>query len=228
MGKPEQLKHISSYTSKLLRQKFGKGPESCHASYGNRYIVLYLRKFISPMEEILLTQNQHETVTHSRHMIIETILVELKGVIQVTMDVEVLEFYHDWSYENNTGVIVAYVEDGSAEPFPEESDFPEKMALEQEVSRLSLLLQKLPGSLESFKISPKIYITIRYETLVRIEKALINKGYGKILKITKNEYEKKLLHHDGGFEQIFGSKVTDIFCDEDFSLDKALTIFVTK
>ncbi|WP_167577770.1 Na-translocating system protein MpsC family protein [Ammoniphilus sp. YIM 78166] len=228
MGKTEQLKHISSYTSKLLRQKFGKGPESCHASYGSRYIVLYLRKFICPMEEVLLAQNQYETVTHSRHTIIETILVELKGVIQVTMDVEVLEFYHDWSYENNNGIIVAYVQDGQADFAPEESDFPEKTALEQEVSRLSFQLQKLPGTIESFKISPKIYIVIRYETLVYIEKALIHKGYGKVLKITKNEYEKKLLHSDGRFEQIFGNKVTDIFCDEDFSLDKALTIFFTK
>jgi uncharacterized protein YbcI len=50
--------YISSYISKLLRKKFGRGPQSCQTTISKNHLVTYIRGFLSPMENVLLEQGQ--------------------------------------------------------------------------------------------------------------------------------------------------------------------------
>jgi uncharacterized protein YbcI len=228
MDQQDQLKHISSYTSKLLRQKFGRGPESCHASQGHQFLVLYIRGFICPMEEVLLSQDQWDTVQNSRTIIIDSILPELKGVMQLTLEQEVEEFYHDWNFPNNTGVIIGVLSEPLSNEPPMEEHFQERSAFEKEINRLSEIVQKVPDRVESYQISPKLYIAKREGILVRIEKELARRGYEDVLRVTKNELEKRYFHNDGRFDDILGSDVSDVFIDWNFKMDNSLMCFVLK
>ncbi|WP_449538842.1 Na-translocating system protein MpsC family protein [Ferdinandcohnia sp. Marseille-Q9671] len=226
MNLQEKLTYISSYTSKLLRNKFGRGPESCFAATADHFLVLHIRGFISPMEEVLLEQHQHIHVDIARNIVISSIISELKGVFQVTLESEIRTFYHDWNYPNNTGVIIAVLENSlNSMEKSTEVDFS---LLESEVVRISTEVQKPPQEVTSFQISPRICIVKREGILVPIEKALIENGFQKELYFTKDELEKGYLHRQGTFDQVFQKKVADIFVDWDFKEDNSLICFILK
>ncbi|MFD1903906.1 Na-translocating system protein MpsC family protein [Paenibacillus rhizoplanae] len=50
MSITELTSQLSSFTGRLLRERFGKGPESIHASIGEQCIALHIRNFIGPVE----------------------------------------------------------------------------------------------------------------------------------------------------------------------------------
>ncbi|WP_243735219.1 DUF2294 domain-containing protein [Paenibacillus turpanensis] len=224
----DKLKHISSYISKLLRRNFGRGPDACYASVGNQFLVVYVRGFLSPMEDILVKKDPL-TVSVARKSIIGSALNELKGVIHLTLDVEVLEFYHDWNFPNNTGMIVALL-DRKLEPFEPVTDgpIPDFSMLEEEVARLSALVQKVPDQMEIVPIHSRLYIVVREGILIPIEKALIHRGFEQELLFVKDDLEKTYFHRDGRFQQYFGRDVLDIFFTWNLARDKSYIGFILK
>ncbi|MBU8905312.1 Na-translocating system protein MpsC family protein [Desertibacillus haloalkaliphilus] len=223
----DQVNYISSYTSKLLRRNFGRGPESCQATFGKSHFVLYIRGFISPMEEVLLQQGQSDYVDTARSVVIGHLLEELKGVVQVTLDVEVGDYYHDWNFPNNSGMIILVLKEIETEQMTE-TDLNISQRLELETARISQLVQKAPENLSTYPLSQKLYLVERKGILVPIEKALISKGYTKELIVTKDELEKSYFHRYGKFEEIFKKQISDIFIDWNIKEDKSLVGFVLK
>ncbi|UOF91662.1 DUF2294 domain-containing protein [Fodinisporobacter ferrooxydans] len=224
----EKLNQLGNYTSQLLRKNFGRGPESCYATFRTPFVIFYIRGFLSPMEEVLLKQGHSDTIDVSRSIVIESLLPELKGVIQVTLETEIREFYHDWNFPNNTGIIAAVMDPTSSQVEPLDDGFPVQEKLEYEITRISHMVEKTPDKIESFQISPKLYVVMRTGILVPVEKALVAKGYQQILAVTKDEMEKASFHRDGVFEEVFQQQVADIFVDWNVKEDKSLMCFVLK
>ena len=96
---------ISSYISKLLRKNFGKGPQTCRTTLSKNHLVTYIRGFLTPMEEILLQQGKNRYVDDVRAAIINHVMNEITGVVKVTLEVDVEEYYHDWNFPNNSGYL---------------------------------------------------------------------------------------------------------------------------
>ncbi|WP_317450932.1 Na-translocating system protein MpsC family protein [Alkalibacillus aidingensis] len=94
----DKLNEISSYMSKLLRKSFGRGPKSCQAVMSDQFLVIYVRGFISPMEEVLMEQGQEVQVEKARSAVINHLIDELTGVIQVSLGIELEEPYDDWNF----------------------------------------------------------------------------------------------------------------------------------
>jgi uncharacterized protein YbcI len=215
--------YISSYISKLLRKKFGRGPRSCHTTVSQNYLVTYIGGFLSPMEDILLQHGQNKYVDHARNVIITHLLDEIKGVIQITFDVEVEEYYHDWNFPNNSGILIFILDTEAGQKIKPDIDI---QRLELEVGRISLLVEKVPDKINTWPISPSIFLIERKGILVQIEKALIDKGFENELKFTKDELEKSYFHRYGRFEDIFHTSVKDIFIDWNFKEDKSYMAFI--
>lgn len=220
-----KLDYISSYVSKLLRSNFGKGPQSCQAYLNNRHFVIYLRGFVAPMEEILLKQGHRKEVDYARRIVIHNLLEELKGVIQVTLGEVTNEYYDDWNYPNNTGTIVFVLEKKEEEKQHILSDF-NIGKLEEEISRISQMVEKVPNEIITYPITGSIYIIERKGILIQIEKALIERGYEQELRFTKDELEKSYFHRYGQFDAFFRREVKDLFIDWDFAKDKSLMVFI--
>ncbi|WP_343221453.1 MULTISPECIES: Na-translocating system protein MpsC family protein [Ornithinibacillus] len=218
------LNSISSYTSKLLRKNFGKGPKSCQTTINHQFVVMYIRGFISPMEEVLMSQGQTSQVEIARNVIINHVLEELTGVIQVSLDREVEHYYHDWNFPNNSGVIIYVLN----EEIKKENINPkiDNSMLEREVARISDLVQKVPDHISVIPVAPTIYIVERRGILIPIEKALIDQGFKDELLITKDTLEKSYFHRYGKFREIFNSDIKDIFIDWNTKEDKAVMVFI--
>jgi uncharacterized protein YbcI len=217
--------YISSYISKLLRKRFGRGPQNCQSTITKNHLVTYIRGFLSPMEDILLEYGQSKSVDHARNVIITHLLDEIKGVVQVTLNVEVEESYHDWNFPNNSGVLIFVFDTDAGQEYKEDINI---QRLESEVGRLSLLVEKAPEVINTYPISPSIYLIKRTGILVQIEKALIEKGFEVELKFTKDELEKKYFHRDGRFEDIFHKSIKDIFIDWNFKEDKSMMAIILR
>jgi uncharacterized protein YbcI len=219
----DKVEYISSYISKLFRRNFGKGPQTCRTTVTKNHLVTYLRGFLTPMEEILLQKGQNREVDEVRNVIINHLLDEIKGVIKVTLGVDVEDYYHDWNFPNNSGVLILVLEEEAGQVF--EGDI-EMQRLEAEIARISFLVEKVPDKIYIYPISPSIYLVERKGILVQIEKAFIAKGFERELKFTKDELEKTYFHRDGRFEDVFHKAVRDIFIDWNFKADKSLMAFI--
>lgn len=214
---------ISSYISKLLRKNFGKGPQTCRTTLSKNHLVTYIRGFLTPMEEILLQQGQNRYVDDVRAAIINHVLDEITGVVKVTLEVNVEEYYHDWNFPNNSGVLIFVLEETIDQVVQADIDM---QRLKSEVGRLSYLVEKVPDHIHIYPSSTSVYLVERSGILVPIEKALIEKGFEKELRFTKDELEKKYFHREGRFEDIFKKSIRDIFIDWNFKEDKSLMAFI--
>lgn len=225
----QKLMDISSLTSKLLRKSFGRGPESCFAYANDRFLVFYIRGFMSPLESTLLENGNSDNIDISRHIVMKSVSNQLKGILELEFEQEIESFYHDWNYPQNTGMITFEFNGEIAAPMDRnQGSSVDLKPLIDEVERISILVQKRPERTEAYFLSPSIYLVKRDGILVQIEKALISKGYEHTLLVTKDELEKSYLHRDGRFEEIFHNPVADIFVDWDLSEDRSIMCFVLK
>ncbi|XQY92318.1 Na-translocating system protein MpsC family protein [Metabacillus sp. HB246100] len=220
----DQLNWIGSFTSKLLRKNFGKGPQSCQATASEKHLVIYIRGFISPMEEVLIHQGQRNQVERARTVIINHVIEELTGALRARYERDVTETFDDWNFPNNSGMIMFKLDEIIMEG---SVTVPASFTrLEQEVARISQLVQKVPDQIHIYQLSSTIYLVERIGILIPIEKALVRKGFLEELKLTKDELEKEYFHRYGKFDELLNAKVKDIFIDWDFKEDKSYMSFV--
>lgn len=223
----EELKKISSYVSKLLRQKFGRGPEACFASAQGRFLAITIRGFLSPMEEVLLQNDREDSVDRTRSIIVASMLPEIKGVISVSLGSEASQFYQDWNYTNNAGVILAVFEE-ELSPLNQTNLHMDLEAFRDEVDRISGYIQKVPDKTEVFPITSKLAVAIRKGILVPIEKALLARGFETELRSAKDELEKRHFQQSVVFEKLLGGKLENVFVDWNFHLDESMVCFQLK
>ncbi len=213
----DELQYISSYTSKLLRKEFGKGPKQCRAYHEYPFLVIHIQEFISPLEIALTKQGEIDTAYLSRNTVVNGLLSQLKGVVEERLQQDIEKISHDWDFERNTGVILIHLQNEQDVI----SDFPESSTIIEEVNRISKVVQKVPEQTTVYKITPSIYVCIRRGILTVLEKALIKKGFESELRITKSEIEKKYFTYDINYRKVFGESIDQIFVDwhlhEDFS-----------
>ncbi|WP_236035102.1 Na-translocating system protein MpsC family protein [Alkalihalobacterium elongatum] len=221
----ETLNSISSYLSKLLRKNFGKGPQSCQSTVSGSIFTTYIRGFISPMEEILMERGHNEQVDMARNVIINHVVDQLKGVVEISLSCEILQWYHDWNFPNNSGLIFFLLDREVSNPVnvPYATDLKK---LEDEVARISALVQKVPDKIHIYPVSETAIIVERKGILIPIEKALIAKGFEEELVMTKDDLEKSYFHNYGKFNEIFKREVKEIFIDWNFKEDKSLMGFI--
>nr|WP_239565398.1 Na-translocating system protein MpsC family protein [Brevibacillus fulvus] len=217
---------MGNFLAKLLRDTFGKGPESIHVSMGHAFIVIYIRNFLSPMERLLIEKDEEQTVHRTRELLMRGISSEIAAYIKIVTGMDVKELYYDWSFQNRTGVIIGISEQPVQNSTTTFADFPGKVQLLQEINRISIRAQKLPEEIYSYQLNPRTLIIVRNGILVSIEKELIRLGYDQILKIAKRLLEKKLLHNNSHFESILSVKVMDIFADWNFERDKSVIVMI--
>ncbi|HZG58578.1 DUF2294 domain-containing protein [Paenibacillus sp.] len=227
----EELKKISSYASKLLRQKFGRGPESCFASAASRFLVITIKGFLSPMEEVLLQHDKEDSVDRTRSIIVSSMLPELRGVISVSLGVEVERFYHDWNYANNAGVIVAMFEQELPFVRTHPAAIPQKIdidAFREEINRISAYVQRVPDHLDIHQISPKLIVVMKLGILIPIEKALLGRGFDRELRLAKDELEKQHFQQSPMFSRVLGGPLDNVFIDWNFLEDESMVCFQLK
>ncbi|HSU80342.1 MAG TPA: Na-translocating system protein MpsC family protein [Candidatus Angelobacter sp.] len=215
---------------KLLRDNFGKGPDSLFVTCTESVITVYLKNFLSPTEKILIEQNHHDMFIKTRDAIMVTLIPKIKAYMSVITGMDIDEFYYDWGLHNGSGIFVGLssgFKDIQLENM-ESSNYEGKKQVEEEISSISKKVQKLPVDVFSFQVNPRTTLVIREDILVPIEKELIRMGYEEILRITKLKLEKTYLHNNPIFERVLKCEVVDIFVDWDFGKNKSVIVFISQ
>ncbi|BCG61073.1 Na-translocating system protein MpsC family protein [Paenibacillus sp. URB8-2] len=211
---------LSSYTGRLLRERFGRGPESVYASIAKQCIALHIRNFMGPVERFLLSKEEEQAFRYTRELLMKSLLPELSSYIKDELEIEVAEIFYDWGIHNASGMIVALIKGGEA--FTDE--YAGQDEVHNQINEVSRKVQRFPDLTTSWWINPRTLIVKREGILIPLEKELIDLGYENTLKTTKRKMEKRYLETTT-ISQLFGKELADIYVDWDFDKDNSVIAF---
>ncbi|MFB5661133.1 DUF2294 domain-containing protein [Alteribacillus sp. HJP-4] len=138
MEKTSVQAEIASYTGKLFRDTFGKGPSSVYVSIEDPFITIYLRDFLAPMEQVLIKQNKFMKIEETRDLLMQELIPEIKATLRVTAGINVDNLYYDWSLKNRTGLLLGVIkEDSEEERNHSYADYSHKEEIHKEINKVS-------------------------------------------------------------------------------------------
>lgn len=221
-------KQISSFTGKLIRNHFGKGSESVYVTFGHTYIVIYLRNFISPAEQMLLENGQVDVVHKMREKLMVPIKSELCAYVESITGVRPDEMYGDWCVSAKTAALIAVCH----RPIPQvpeiKPDYMGKEQIERELLNISRRTQKEPEWVHTCEINPRKFLIVRRGVLTQVERELIRIGQGELLRRIKNKLEKRELFANKSLEALLARTVVDVFVDWDFQSDQCVVLLILR
>ncbi|WAH37272.1 Na-translocating system protein MpsC family protein [Alicyclobacillus dauci] len=217
---------IAGYIGKLLRDNFGKGPESVYVTIGDTCISAYIRNFLSPMEKILLEEGQAMMIWKLREQLMNKLLGEIRSHVEQITKTKLNELYYDWNFHNRSAIIFGVSSERFTDSDSVTEDYEGRSSVHREILKISELAEKLPDSTYSFEVADRMVVVVRDGILVRIEKELIRLGHGSMLKAVKANLEKSFLHNNGEFEKAVGRKIQDCFVDWNFDQDKSVIVMM--
>ncbi|WP_322906729.1 Na-translocating system protein MpsC family protein [Paenibacillus sp. SGZ-1009] len=216
------ITQATSYTTKLLRNRFGKGPESVSIHLCKNCVVFHLKNFISPVEKFLISQEEEQAFRYTRDLMMKSLLPELRSFLQHQLHMDVIDWYYDWGLYHASGVIVALLGPETMAA----ADYKHKQAIQQQIIQTTRALQKPPEYIDSWWINARMLFVFRRGTTILLEKEFITLGYEPMLRLTKDKLEKRLLQKHTGIEQIVGKKIADLYVDWNFEKDHSMIIYL--
>jgi len=216
---------VSGYISNLLRQHFGKGPASVYVTIKRPYITIHFRGFVSPMEKILLDQEEDKRELETRDFMFNALKDEILSELLTITKLEFTELYADWNLALKSGIFIGVMcDDHLIDPlgWPEDG---ERDIFHKQVERVSEEAGRIPGSIETLWMSNRTLLLKRSGILVGIEKALIEGGFSEILKLTKRPLERKLLKA-APLNHSLQRNIDEVFMDWNFSHDVGYIAFI--
>ncbi|MEC0238731.1 Na-translocating system protein MpsC family protein [Paenibacillus dokdonensis] len=216
----DHTNQIASYTAKLLRDRFGKGPESIYVSVNKQCITMHLRNFIGPVEQFLLNQKEEQVFRYTRELMMQSLLPELTGYLEREMDIKLDDLYYDWGLHDASGIIVGLFADHSHTS----EVYNGRDEVHNQINRVTGIVQKRPENVYSWWVNPKSLVVIREGLLILIEKEMIHLGYDEVLRTTKRKLEKRYFEEEAAISTAVGRKLSELYVDWDFERDKSVIV----
>lgn len=223
-GSQEDLIILSSSLSKLLKRKFGKGPETCYASLKEGMISVHIKNFITPAEEVLIENKEINLAYNFRSAIMKAIFQEFKREITNILEVECEEIFHDWNYSINTGMILIILEESIGE-LSNRPDIVDSEKLLEVAKGVGQKIHKVPTGYSFFKLNQNSYAISYNGTMTQIEYILYKKGKLELLRQRSEEIKKEYTNSLILFERTFGRKIKELFFIWDYENDTSYIIF---
>ncbi|WP_127580505.1 Na-translocating system protein MpsC family protein [Paenibacillus koleovorans] len=219
---------IASHIGKMLREAFGKGPQSIFVSMEPPFFVVYLRNFLTPTEKILLKQGQVRTIQHTRDLVMRSLIPEIKAYLLLLTGMNLSEFYYDWELHNHSGIFVGLQSEDVSWTSEADKQYEGEEELHREIRAISHRVQKQPEQLFSRMINKRTLLVVRTGNLIDLSKELIRLRDEEHLKQALNELEKKYLRDNKYVEQILGAKIVDVFVDWNFHVDRSVIVLIVR
>ncbi|MEB1808203.1 MAG: DUF2294 domain-containing protein [Bacillaceae bacterium] len=220
----EDLLQLSSTFSKMLKQKFGKGPESCFVTNQSNKLTIYIRNFITPAEEVLVESKQINLAYNFRYAVIERVFQEFKNEVETVLGLTFTSYHTDWDYDNNTGILM--LENSSTNEQLETSSHSKLTTrLFKKMSSICSEVHKAPSSLKLIKLNPNMYLAECKGTMLQIEKVLFRKNCIEMLQERSIEIKKSYIIQRTSFEEVFGKEVEGLFMTWDYKNDRSYIFF---
>ncbi|WP_046215974.1 Na-translocating system protein MpsC family protein [Paenibacillus wulumuqiensis] len=221
MDKKEMISRGTSYISKLLRSRFGKGPQSVYIYLSEYCIIIHLKNFMSPVEEFLLDQKEERAFLYTRELIMKSLLPELKQFFRDHLNLDVNELYYDWGMHNASGIIGGLFDSN----YGEAPDYSGKQQLHEYILDATTLVQKKAAFIDSWWVNPRTLVIFRKGITVLLEKELLDLGYENELRSAKRSLEKKILLEYADLDPILHKDLEDIYIDWNFDTDHSMFVY---
>lgn len=213
---------LAGFTARLLRKHFGKGPEAVFVSFTDDVICIYVRDLLTPVEKVLLENNQFGMVYATRDSLMEKCLPELKEQIKDETGHYFKRFYYDWNMETNGGVIVAVKDQLS-----DDSSDTSLLKVNELVAHVTQKTERLPDKVKSVKLNNRTLVIYREGILVNIEKEIVRSGDEEVLRKAKGNLEKQELREAFDKQsQLLQGTAQEIFVDWSFEKDQSLIVII--
>ncbi|MFD1735039.1 Na-translocating system protein MpsC family protein [Bacillus salitolerans] len=217
----ENLLHLSSTFSKILKQRFGKGPETCAVTYHSKRVTVYVRNFITPAEEVLVDSGQMNLAINFRNAVMDRVAKEFIREAMVSLDISLDSYYYDWDYENNTGVML--LQSSTDKYFNEASAIRGKIF--NQIMFVSSEVHKVPKRLDLIRLNQNIVVVECKGIMLQVEKVLYQKGHLDILQERSREIKDRYLEYKNVFASIFERDVLSIYMAWDYAEDSCYIFF---
>ncbi|GAA4700604.1 DUF2294 domain-containing protein [Brevibacillus fulvus] len=200
-------KELGSFIGRLLRDNFGKGPESIFVSVSERLISIYLRNFFQPMERILFDQGQEELIARMRNLMMNSLIPEIKTKIHFLTNNPIKSVYYDWNLSQKSGMILIV----SANPFDHAAylkpDFEGQEILHRQMIAAN---GNHSDQMESLKLNDRTILVMHSGAFTKVEQELIHLGFDELVLMAKKNVVKSFLEKVN-FESFLLRQVRDIF-----------------
>ncbi|WEG12874.1 Na-translocating system protein MpsC family protein [Pullulanibacillus sp. KACC 23026] len=219
----QDLLKLSSSVSKIIKRYFGKGPSNCYATFYEARLTIYINKFATPAETVLV-QNNKIAIAHSFRMaVMEHVAEEIKDKVDSLFGVRFDSQYSDWDFELDSGIIM--MEKCSSKKAFQNVEMPLLANLKKQINQVSALVHKTPTNISVFKVSPKLYGVKCEGVMYQIEKTLYEKGHLDILHQCSIEIKKNYQKHLDSFEKVFGRTIEGLFIIWDYKNEENYIFF---
>lgn len=222
LTKQEELTYLSSLLSKQIKTKFGKGPEACFTFNSDQYVVIHIKRFMTQVETELIKKNEIATARLLRSIIMVDLFASLKDTLQEMVEKEILQFYQDWNFHHNTGILIGVV---GGEQVNSEKASPEVQSLKAEIVKQSEMLYDHPQKIEIERVSPETTVIKCSDFLSPMEMMLIDKGYVQHLQEREEIIRNRYMGFRSNYEKILSKKIEDIFMVWDYKNNVNYTVF---
>ncbi|MBP1940477.1 uncharacterized protein YbcI [Bacillus luteolus] len=208
--------------SKRLKQKFGKGPETCFASLKDDMLSIHIKKFITPAEEVLIGSENTNLALKFRSVIMKAILTEFIDEVMNEYQIQIENAFHDWNYENNSGMILFKINQPVSSG--DEYQFFAGNRVLKTLQDVTSNIHKVPTNCKLIRLNGNLYVIECQEIMLDIEKVLFKKGYEEILIERSNEIKNSYTQHIPLFEEALGRGIESIFIMWDYDNDNGYVL----
>ena len=210
-GKQEQdLTSLSSYISKVLKLKFGKGPETCFATKKNNIVIVRIYNFKTPMEDVLCQNSEAVLALKVRSVLISSIFDEIKTDLSMLVSLPIESCYHDWDFNSNQGILLFVAGSGlELETTQVNEGFEFKLC--QTVQSISENIHKRPKAVKILNASSTICVAESNDVLITTENLLYSSGYQDILLEHSHETRNHYNQFKAEFEEVMRARIGQFF-----------------
>lgn len=223
----DELTQLSTWLSKLLKKRFGKGPETCHMSVQGDRLLIYIRQYMTPVEDVMKKSGRLELAHQVRAVVIDKVYEEFVEAASDMMGVKLDRYYHDWDYNRNAGILMLEQETSTGGSIDRE-EASLKSRLFKQMMQVGSLVHKPPHSMNLLRFGSNVLVVECLGVLLHIERVLADQGDPKLLYERSMEIKDCYLSHKDGFERAMGREIEGLFKLWDFKRDRSYTFFYLK
>jgi uncharacterized protein YbcI len=217
------LLNLSSSFSKLLKKRFGKGPESCWAIFNRGRLYISVRNFITPAEEVLIKKQENELAKRFRSSVLSAVVEEFIPTASEVVGIDFKYFFHDWNYSSNTGFILLE-QNHSEHERGEDVSNPSHFLKEVEV--IGSQLHRRPEKVRKILNSPNICAIEVIGVQTYLESLLYESGNSELLHRHLDEIKCGYIKHLSQLEKVFNQSLEDVFILGDYERNRYVLITV--
>lgn len=228
-GNQENIPLLTSVLSKLMKQRFGKGPENCFISLRSGRLSVYVRNFMTPAEEVLLGFDKINLIYQFRYTVMEKVYQEFAQEARSLMDLELDSFCSDWDYDTNTGImLLENRKSGENASGAEEIEPHVRERLFERIIQICSEVHKVPQKLSLVKLDANLFVVTCTDVMLHVENILYRRGCWDLLYERSGEIKKSFLSRKDSFRDIFGRIVESIFMAWDYPGERSYIFFNLK